>query len=70
MEKILTIYHQITKKPLKEHVEKLPEICFVPSNQENKLEKLTTKLTQAEAIKLYEEELSDAIDGRLLSNLA
>ena len=70
MEKILTIYHQIIKKPLKEHVEKLPEICFLPSNQENKPEKLTTKLTQAEAVKLYEEELSDAIDGRLLSNLA
>ena len=38
------------KKQLKELVEEnLPEICFVPSNQKNKPEKLTTKLTQAEA---------------------
>ena len=59
------------KKQLKELVEEnFPEICFVPSNQENKPEKFTTKLTQAEASKLYEEELSDAIDGRLLSKLA
>ena len=59
------------KKQLKELVEEnLPEICFVPSNQENKPEKFTTKLTQAEAAKLYKEELSDAIDGRLLSKLA
>ena len=35
------------KKQLKELVEEnLPEICFVPSNQKNKPEKLTTKLTQ------------------------
>ena len=59
------------KKQLKEIVEEnLPEICFVPSNQKNKPEKLTTKLTQAEAVKLYEEELSDELDGRLLSKLA
>ena len=59
------------KKQLKELVEEnLPEICFVPSNQENKPEKFTTKLTQAEAAKLYEEELSDAIDRRWLSKLA
>ena len=58
------------KKPLKEHVEKLPEICFVPSNQENKPEKLTTKLTQTKAVKLHEEELIDALESRLLSNLA
>ena len=31
---------------------------------------MTTKLTQAEAVKLYEEELSDELDGRLLSKLA
>ena len=38
------------KKQLKELVEEnLPEICFVPSNQKNKPEKLTTKLTQAGA---------------------
>ena len=58
------------KNPLKEHVEKLPEICFVPSNQENKPEKLTTKLTQTKAVKLHEEELIDALESRLLSNLA
>ena len=58
------------KKPLKEHVEKLSEICFVPSNQENKPEKLTTKLTQTKAVKLHEEELIDALESRLLSNLA
>ena len=59
------------KKQLKELVEEnLPEICFVPSNQKNKPEKLTTKLTQAETAKLYEEEVSDARDGRLLSKLA
>ena len=59
------------KKQLKELVEEnLPKICFVPSNQKNEPEKLTTKLTQAEAVKLYEKELSDALDGRLLSKLA
>ena len=59
------------KKQLKELVEEnLPEICFVPSSQRNKPQKLTTKLTQAEAVKLYEEEVSDALDGRLLSKLA
>ena len=50
--------------------ENLPEICFVQSNQKNKPEKLTTKLTQAEEVKLYEEELSDALYGRLLPKLA
>ena len=70
MEKILTISSNY-KKQLKELIEEnLSEICFVPSNQRNKPEKLTTKLTQAEAVKLYEEELSDALDGRLLSKLA
>ena len=59
------------KKQLKELVEEnLPKICFVPSNQKNGPEKLTTKLTQAETVKLYEKELSDALDGRLLSKLA
>ena len=59
------------KKQLKELVEEnLPKICFAPSNQRNKPEKLTTKLTQVEAVKLYEEELSDALDRRLLSKLA
>ena len=59
------------KKQLKELVEEnLPKICSVPSNQKNEPEKLTTKLTQAEAVKLYEKELSDALDGRLLSKLA
>ena len=59
------------KKQLKELVEEnLPKICFVPSNQKNEPENLTTKLTQAEAVKLYETELSDALDGRLLSKLA
>ena len=59
------------KKQLKELVEEnLPEICFVLSSQKNKPEKLTTQLTQAEVVKLYEEELSDALDGRLLSKLA
>ena len=59
------------KKQLQEVVEEnLPEICFVPSNQRSKPEKLTTKLTQADAVKLYEEELSDALDGRLLSKSA
>ena len=58
MEKVLTMYHQIIKKTTYSLVEEnLPEISFVPSNQKNKLEKLTTKLTQAEAVKLYEEEL-------------
>ena len=68
MEKLLTIYH---KKQLKELVEEnLPKICFVPNNQKNKPGKLTIKLMQAEAVKLYEEDLSDALDGRLLSKLA
>ena len=70
MEKILTIYHQIIKQIKGLVEENLLEICFIPSNQKNKPEKLTTKLTQAETAKLYEEEVSDARDGRLLSKLA
>ena len=59
------------KKQLKELVEEnLPEICFVLSSQKNEPEKLTTQLTQAQVVKLYEEELSDVLDGRLLSKLA
>ena len=70
MEKILTIYHQIIKQVKGLIEENLLEICFIPSNQKNKPEKLTTKLTQAETAKLYEEEVSDTRDGRLLSKLA
>ena len=59
------------KKQLKELVEEnLPEICFVLGSQKNEPEKLTTQLTQAQVVKLYEEELSDVLDGRLLSKLA
>ena len=59
------------KKQLKELVEEnFPLICFVPNNQKNKAEKLTTKLMQTEAVKLYEEEIRDALNGRLLSKLA
>ena len=59
------------KKQLKELVEEnFPLISFVPSNQKNKPEKLTIKLMQTEAVKLYEEELRDALNGSLLSKLA
>ena len=48
----------------------LLEILFVKSNLRNKLEELTTSITQSEAMKLFEEKVTDKNDIKLLCNLA
>ena len=48
----------------------LPEILFAKSNLRNKLEELTTSITQSEAMKLFEEKVTDENDKKSLCNLA
>ena len=50
--------------------ESLPESLFVKSNLRNKLEELTTSITQSEAMKLFEEKVTDENDVKSLRKLA
>lgn len=50
--------------------ESLPESLFVKSNLRNKLEELTASITQSEAMKLFEEKVTDENDVKSLRKLA
>lgn len=50
--------------------ESLPESLFVKSNLRNKLEELTTSITQSEAMKLFQEKVTDENVVKSLRKLA
>ena len=59
------------EKQLKELIkESLPESLFVKSNLRNKLQELTASITQSEAMKLFEEKVTDKNDVKSLRKLA